>query len=97
MEQLQSLLGVTGFYAGILGLLFVLLSVRVSQARQRLAIGISDGGNPEMTRVIRVHANFAEYGPMALILLAVIGINGASIWLLHVLGVALVAIRAEHA
>ena len=49
-----------------------------------------------MLRVIRGHANFAEYVPLALIMLGVLELSGASPYLLHGLGVALLAGRLLH-
>ena len=56
-------------YAAILALLFVFLSLAVIRARreQRVAIGVRAEGGLE--RRVRVHGNFAEYAPFALLLL----------------------------
>lgn len=99
MEEmhLEMFVARTGLYAGILALTYMLLSLRVSQARQRLQIDLGDGGNPDMARVIRVHANFAEYVPMTLTLIAAIELNAGPVWLVHALGGALVVCRAAHA
>jgi len=56
-------------YAAVLVLIFVLLSVRVIQMRASAKIGLGHGNNPVMERRIRVHGNFAEYVPLALLLL----------------------------
>jgi len=56
-------------YAAILMLMFVLLSIRVVQMRASAKIGIGTGNDPAMERRIRVHGNFAEYVPLALLLL----------------------------
>ena len=51
-------------------LIFVLLSMRVIQMRgDRPRSALGDGSNPALERRIRVQGNFAEYVPMALILL----------------------------
>jgi uncharacterized membrane protein YecN with MAPEG domain len=99
MEEMhvEMFVATTGLYAGILALVYMLLSLRVSQARQRLQIDLGDGGNPEMTRIVRVHANFAEYVPLALILIGAIELNAGPHWLVHALGGALVVCRAVHA
>lgn len=60
---------VTTLFAALLALLYFALSLWVIRLRQTLRIGIGDGGNHEIKRVIRVHANFGEYVPMALILM----------------------------
>ncbi len=61
---------VTAFYASLLGFLFLLLSVRVIAQRHEARVEIGHGESAELLRRSRVHANFAEYVPMALVLLA---------------------------
>jgi uncharacterized membrane protein YecN with MAPEG domain len=84
-------------YAAILVLIFVLLSVRVVQMRASAKIGIGTGNNPAMERRIRVHGNFAEYVPLALLLLAFMEIQSQPRWAIHVLCLALIAARVVHA
>jgi uncharacterized membrane protein YecN with MAPEG domain len=84
-------------YAAILVLIFVLLSVRVVQMRASAKIGIGTGNNPAMERRIRVHGNFAEYVPLALLLLAFMEIQSQSRVLIHILCIALIAARIVHA
>ena len=50
-------------------LLFVVLSFRVIAGRRASSTALGDGSNPDLFRRIRVHSNFAEYVPLALILL----------------------------
>lgn len=89
-------LSLTGFYASLLGLLYIGLAINVARLRKTLKIGINDGGNKDLAKAIRVHGNFAEYVPIALILLASYELNGASAMALHVLGAALVVGRVLH-
>jgi uncharacterized membrane protein YecN with MAPEG domain len=84
-------------YAALLALLFIYLSVRVMRARQMAGVAIGTGGNPRLERRIRVHANFAEYVPLALVLLVLLEMRGNAAWYLHVLCLALLAGRAAHA
>jgi len=86
---------VTPFYAGLLGLWFVVLSVRVSQQRQG-GILLGDGGDTRLLRVIRGHANFAEYVPLVLLMMAMLEIDRTSIYVLHALGIALLVGRLLH-
>ena len=60
---------VTAFYAALLAPLFVVLSVRVILFRRGSGSTLGDGGDPVLLRRIRVQANFAEYVPLALILM----------------------------
>jgi hypothetical protein len=86
---------VTPFYAGLLALWFFVLSARVMQRRQG-GIWLGDGGDPRMLRVIRGHANFAEYVPLILLLMALLELGRTSIYVLHALGIALLVARLLH-
>ncbi|TLU64089.1 glutathione S-transferase [Thalassotalea litorea] len=90
-------LTITGFYAGILALLYIALSFKVIGLRRRLKIGLGDGGDKELSKAIRVHGNFVEYVPFALLLLAILEINNGSQFVMHALGGALVTCRFLHA
>ena len=59
----------TPLYAALLGLIFVALSIRTIRLRRRYGVGVGDGNNTELQRAARVHANFAEYVPLALLLI----------------------------
>lgn len=88
---------VTPLYAGLLALFFVLLSLRVISRRRGANINLGDGGDADMQRRVRGHANFAEYVPFALLLIALLEIGGVTpIWLLHLLGLTLVVARVLH-
>jgi len=88
---------ITGLYAGLLTLLFIGLSMNIIRLRYQYKIGIGDGGNKVLAKAIRVHGNFAEYIPLALLLLGVYEANGASPQWLHVLGATLFIGRILHA
>jgi uncharacterized protein len=90
-------LQITALYAGLLALLFVVLAARVIRGRYRDRVELLDGGMPDLARRIRVHANFAEYVPLSLIVMATVEANGARPWIVHGLGVVLVAARLGHA
>jgi uncharacterized membrane protein YecN with MAPEG domain len=87
---------VTPLYAGILVLWFLVLSVRVIKHRGNTKIFLNDGGNVGMARVIRGHANFAEYVPLALLLMAMLELSHFSIYALHAMGIVLVVARLLH-
>ena len=84
-------------YAALLTFLYIYLSVRVMRGRQDAGVAIGTGGNAALERRIRVHANFAEYVPLALILLVLMELRGNAAWYLHLLCLALLAGRAAHA
>ena len=87
----------TGLYAGLCGLLFIWLSWKVIVERRRSKVGLGDGGDPDLQRAIRVHANFIEYTPFALVLLALVDVSSGPDWLVHGAGVVLVVSRVLNA
>lgn len=90
-------LTITPLYAGLLALIYVGLSIYVIRARRAKLIGLGTGGDPEMLTRTRIHGNFAEYVPMALVLLLALELSGAERGLLHLFGVLLVSGRVSHA
>lgn len=90
-------LAITGFYAGLLGLLYIVLSIKIIRLRLKFKVGIGDGDNPELTKAIRIHGNFSEYIPLALILLACFELNAGSVLMLHICGGAIFVGRVLHA
>jgi uncharacterized membrane protein YecN with MAPEG domain len=88
---------ITAFYAALLTPIFVTLSLRVIGERRDGRVAVGDGGNPLLLRRMRVQANFAEYVPLALILMALAESLHTPHWLVHALGLLLLAGRAAHA
>ncbi|WP_072390920.1 MAPEG family protein [Hyphomicrobium sp. CS1GBMeth3] len=88
---------VTAFSASLLAFLFLLLSARVITQRREARVEIGVGESAELLRRSRVHANFAEYVPMALLMLTFAESLKAPLIVLHVLGLALLAGRLLHA
>ena len=86
---------VTPLYAGLLGMFFLVLSWRVIQFRQR-GIPLGDGGDPKMLRLIRGHANFAEYVPLILLMMGFLEVGHTSRYILHALGITLLVSRFLH-
>ena len=86
---------VTPLYAGILALWFLVLSARVVKLRQG-GIAFGDNGDLTVIRIIRAQANFAEYVPLALLLMGFLEVGRQSIYILHALGVTLVIARLIH-
>lgn len=78
-------------------LLMLVLLMRISQLRHARKIGLGDGGDPELLRSIRVHANFVEHVPIALLLLALLELSGLPAPWLWGLGGALLLARVLHA
>jgi uncharacterized protein len=90
-------LAVSTAYAAFLALLYVGLSSRVIRRRRAAQVAIGTGGLPELERAARVHANFAEYAPIGLLLLLLLEAGGAPAAALHAAGIALTAGRVVHA
>ena len=88
---------ITPIYASLLAGLFVFLSVRTLLFRRKLRIGIGTNDNEQMLRAMRVHSNFAEYAPLALLLILMIELIGGSNLIIHFTSIALLAGRALHA
>jgi len=86
---------VTPLYAGLLALWFLVLSWRVIQRRGK-GIYLGDGGDQALLRVIRGHANFAEYVPLALLMMGFLEVARFSIYVLHALGIVLLVGRLLH-
>ncbi|MGK7295631.1 MAG: MAPEG family protein [Candidatus Wenzhouxiangella sp. M2_3B_020] len=85
-------------YAALLALVLLGLSANVVRLRRAHRVGIGTGDVPALERAMRVHANFCEYVPLALILLVLIEMAGAApAWSLHLLGLMLLAGRILHA
>lgn len=76
------ILPVTLTIAGACALISIWLGLRVSQLRLRHKVLIGDGGNEAVRTRMRAHANFAEYAPIFLILLALVELaKGSTTWL----------------
>ena len=88
---------ITAFYAALLGLLFMVLSIRTIQQRGVARVELGTGEDAELLRRYRVHANFAEYVPLALLLLGLAESLKAPHILLHLAGLILLLGRVLHA
>ncbi|PCI70374.1 MAG: glutathione S-transferase [Gammaproteobacteria bacterium] len=91
------MLTITALYAGLLGLIFIALSFKIVGIRKSKSIGIGDGGNEKLQLACRVQANFAEYVPIALILLAILELNSWASIYVHIIGASFVVGRLLHA
>lgn len=88
---------ITLLYGGALALVFLVLSIRVIQGRSgKGGPSLGDGGDLMLQRRIRGHANFAEYVPISLILIALLEASGSAAWVVHALGASLLLGRVLH-
>ncbi len=90
-------MAITAFYAALLGLFFVFLSFRVIGWRRLKSVELGHGEDSQLLRRMRVHANFAEYVPFTLLLMAMAESMTAPRPLIHVAGLILIAGRLMHA
>lgn len=88
---------VTALYAALLVPLYIFLSFRVINVRVAQRLSVGDGGDQAMLRRMRVHANFAEYAPLALVVIGLAESLNTPALVLHLLGVLLLAGRLAHA
>jgi uncharacterized protein len=92
-----ALLRTAGVYVALITLMGVALTVLVIRQRRSKLIGIGDGGDKTVARLIRVHGNFAENAPFALALLIMLALTGGPAWALHAVGLLFLAGRGAHA
>ena len=88
---------VTPAYAALLAVIFAVLAIRVIGRRRVARVSLGDGGDLQLLRRQRAHANFAEYVPLVLILMICAELQQAQFWLLNLVGLCLVVGRVLHA
>lgn len=87
----------TSLYAGLLAIVCMVLAGMVGTLRgKKQTISLGDGGDPDLLAAMRRHANFVEYVPLAIVLIALVELNGGSKTLIHGLGAVLLAARIIH-
>ena len=84
-------------YIAVLVLIQVMLTFLVIYGRYRYKVGIGDGGNAAMARLIRVHGNFVEFFGPAAALQLLLPLTGASATLVHCVGGPILIGRILHA
>jgi uncharacterized membrane protein YecN with MAPEG domain len=90
-------LTVSPLYVGLCAVIFFVLSVRVIRMRGRRRVNPGHSGDNDLETAIRIHANFAEYVPFALLVIVLVEATGFSRYWVHALGIALVVGRLLHA
>lgn len=87
----------TAFYAGIFGLVYIILTVAVARERWRYRVGLGTGENcPRLEQIVRIHGNYIEYVPLGLILMMLLETAGWSVVIIHILGGTLLLGRLFH-
>lgn len=92
-------LPITALYAGILTIFALALSARAGSFRAKSGVSVLFGNpaNMELAERVRIHQNFLEYIPMAIIVMVLIEANGGSSTFLHIMGIVLIVARIAHA
>src|ERR1700751_3833751 len=87
---------ITGFYLGILALIYAVLALQVARLRRDNRVLFGDADNGRLRTAIRVHANFIEYVPIITLLVALLEMSGAPTSRVHFLMGALLLARLLH-
>ncbi len=83
---------ITGLYLAFLALLFVVLGLQVSRLRRGNRVLFGDGDNRQLRSAIRAHANFAEYVPIIVLMVALLEMSGTPAARIHwLMGLLLIA------
>ena len=87
---------ITSAYLGILALLYLVLGLQVSRLRRGHRVLFGDGDNIKLRSAIRAHANFAEYVPIIVLMVALLEISGLPALRVHLLMGTLLVARLMH-
>jgi uncharacterized membrane protein YecN with MAPEG domain len=87
---------VTGFYLGLLALIYAVLALKVARLRRGNRVLFGDGENVRLRSAIRAHANFIEYVPIIALLVAMLEMSGLSAIWVHMLMAVLLVARLLH-
>ena len=85
------------FFASILTLIYVGLSLYVVRTRRANGISIGTGENETLLRATRAHSNFIEYTIITLLLMSMAEFEGSMVMRnLYIIGILLVISRVLH-
>jgi uncharacterized membrane protein YecN with MAPEG domain len=93
----MTLFEIVALYVALNLLLLFALTFLVIRQRRHQKIGFGHQNNEDMQRAIRVHGNFTEYTPLALLGLLMMATLGASVIWLHGIGILFTLGRILHA
>ncbi|RLA05022.1 MAG: MAPEG family protein [Gammaproteobacteria bacterium] len=94
---MTTLLPFSMFYLSLISALALFLTMRVVKVRMDTSIGLSHGGDENLTRQIRVHANLLENLLPFALLFILAELNQTSIIFLHLAGAFFLLARLLHA
>jgi uncharacterized protein len=84
---------VTGLYAGLLGVIMLVLAASVSGSRMKLRSSIATNSTPQLLEAVGRHGHFIEWVPFTLVLMGIAEGNGLTRLNLHIIGILLVGAR----
>ena len=87
---------ITSAYLGMLALLYVVLGLQVSRLRRGHRVLFGDGDNIKLRSAIRAHANFTEYVPIIVLMVAMLEMSGMPALRVHLLMGGLLVARLMH-
>ena len=90
------LLPITALYAALMVAIMVWLGWGIGAMRGKTQISIGFGDSKELAEAGRRYGNFTEHVPLALVLLAIVELNGGNGVFLHIVGALLVLCRIAH-
>lgn len=77
---------ITALYASMLGFIYIKLSKNIIQLRRKYNVTLGHKKHADLEQAIRGHANFSEFVPLGLILLACLEINNVHYFVVLSLG-----------
>lgn len=89
-------LPITSIYASVFALILVPITIRIGLYRIKTDTWFLDGGDEELIKRMRSQGNYLEYVPFALLMIALVEIQGAGLQFVHILGSTLLVSRAVH-
>lgn len=84
-------------YAGLNIILFIVLAANVSRHRRRARVSLGIGTDKPLEAACRAHGNASEHMALGLLGITILGFMGASVLLIHALGLAFTLGRFAHA
>lgn len=87
---------VTALYGSLNAMLNIALAGLVVRHRGKSGVSIGEGSSKELALAIRIHANNAEFMPLAVLMMLLAELCGGSAFILHIAGGILLLSRISH-
>lgn len=88
---------ITALYGALNAILNILLANRVSTIRKKEGVTLGHGESKALLVASRIHANNAEFVPLAIVMMLIAELMGGSSTVLHIYGGFLLVARIAHA